>query len=117
LDRILVRCLPAAGTKEQKVAQIARAILAGRIGVIEGAREIRRFCGGHLGFDDRDPDLNTFVAIDSETDDLPIGDVRRYWAPDALAQKDAEIARCEAVYREAALKAASHLITRFTRDI
>jgi hypothetical protein len=108
--------MPAADTKEQKVAQIARDILDGRIGIIEGAREIRRFCGGHLGFDERDLDLNTFVAIDSETDDLPIGDVRQYWAPDALAQKDAEIARCEAIYREPAFRAASHLITRFTCD-
>ena len=109
--------MPAADTKEQKVAQIARDILDGRIGIIEGAREIRRFCGGHLGFDERDPDLNTFVAIASETDDLPIGDVRQHWAPAALAQKDAEITRCEAIYREAAFKAASHLIARFTRDV
>jgi hypothetical protein len=103
--------------KRAEVAQIARDILDGRIGIIEGAREIRRFCGGHLGFDERDPDLNTFVAIDTETDDLPIGDVRQYWAPDALAQKDAQLARCEVIYREPAFRAASHLITRFTRDI
>jgi hypothetical protein len=108
--------MPAVGTKEQKVTQIARDILDGRVGIIDGAREIRRFCGGHLGFDERDPDLNIFVGIDSETDDLPIGNVRQYWAPDALAQKDVDIARCEGMYRKAALRAASHLITRFTRD-
>ena len=106
--------MPPADTKEQKVAQIARDILDGRIGIIEGAREIRRFCGGHVGFDERDPDLSTFVAIDSETDDLPIGAVRQYWARDARAQKDAEIARCETIYREPAFRAALHLITRFT---
>ena len=33
-----------------------------------------------------------------------------------LAQKDLEIARCEAMYREPALEAASHLVARFTRD-
>jgi hypothetical protein len=109
--------MPAVGTKEQKVAQIAQSILDSRIGIIEGSREIRRFCGGHVGLDERDPDLNTFVAIDSETDDLPIGDFRQYWAPDALAQKDSEITRCEAMYREAAFRAASHLVARFAYDI
>jgi hypothetical protein len=104
------------GTAEENVAQVARAILDGRISIIAGARQIRRFCGGHAGLDERDPDLTTFVSIDSETDDLPIGDVRQYWAPDALAQKDSEIARCETIYREPALKAASHLVARFTRD-
>jgi Protein of unknown function (DUF2489) len=104
------------GTAEQNVAQIAQAILDGRISIIAGARQIRRFCGGHAGLDEHDPDLSTFVGIDSKTDDLPIGDVRQYWAPDALAQKDLEIARCEAIYRESAVDAASHLIVRFTRD-
>ena len=103
-------------TSQQKVAQIAQAILDGRMGIIAGARQIRQFCGGHIGLDERDPDLNTFVGIDSETDDLPIGDVRQSWAPDALAQKDFEIARCEAIYRESAMEAASHLVARFTRD-
>ena len=104
------------GTAEQNVAQVAQAILDGRISIIAGARQIRQFCGGHAGLDERDPDLTTFVAIDSETDDLPIGDVRQYWARDALAQKDLQIARCEAIYREPALEAASHLVARFTRD-
>ena len=104
------------GTAEQNIAQIAQAILDGRVSIIAGARQIRRFCGGHAGLDERDPDLNTFVGIDSETDDLPIGDVRQYWAPDALARKDLEIARCEAMYRESALEAASHLVARFIRD-
>jgi len=104
------------GTAEQKVAQVAQAILDGRISIIAGSRQIRRFCGGHAGLDERDPDLTTFVGIDSETDDLPIGDVRQYWAPDVLAQKDLEIVHCEAIYREPALEAASHLVARFTRD-
>src|SRR3954462_8714372 len=104
------------GTAEQNVAQVAQAILDGRISIIAGARQIRRFCGRHAGVDEHDPDLNTFVGIDSETDDLPIGDIRQYWAPDALAQKDLEIALCEAIYRESAMEAASHVLARFTRD-
>lgn len=63
------------GTAEQNFAKIAKAILDGRISIIAGARQIRRFYGGHAGLDERDPDLNTFVGVDSETHDLPIGDV------------------------------------------
>jgi hypothetical protein len=102
-------------TTRKKVAEIAQDILDGRIGIIVGSREIGRLCGGHLGLDERDPDLLAFIGIDSETDDLPIGDVRQYWAPDALAQKDTEIARSEAHYRDLALEAAAHLVARFGR--
>jgi hypothetical protein len=100
-------------SNQRKIVEVAQSILDGRVSVIAGARQIHELCSGHVGLDQRDPDINTFVGIDSETDDLPIGDVRRYWAPDALAQKDVEIARCEAIYRELALKAASNLIGRF----
>jgi hypothetical protein len=34
--------------------------------------------------------LDTFVAVASEVDDLPIGSARKYWAADALKVKDAE---------------------------
>ena len=101
-------------TNRQKIAEVAQGILDGHVGIIDGARQIRALCSGHVGLDERDPDLNTFVGIDSETDDLPMGAVRQYWAPDALAQKDVEIARCEALYRQSALEAASHLVARFT---
>jgi hypothetical protein len=43
-------------------------------------------------------DLKTLRGIDSETDDLPVGIVREQWHPDALQQKEAEIARCEKLY-------------------
>jgi hypothetical protein len=88
--------------------------LGGRVGIIEGARQISRYCGGHLGLDEPDPDLTAFARIDSETDHLPIGEVRQYWAPHALAKKDAEIVRCEALYRDSARQAASHRVAQFT---
>jgi hypothetical protein len=34
--------------------------------------------------------LDTFVAISSEVDDLPIGCEREYWEANALAEKDRE---------------------------
>ena len=75
-------------TNRQKTAEIAQGILDGGISIIAGALEIHALFCGHVGIDEQDPDLNTVVALDSETDDLPIGDVRQYWAPDALEHLD-----------------------------
>jgi hypothetical protein len=104
-----------ASSDRQKIVQIAQGVLDGSIGIIAGARQLRVFAGGHAGIDEFDPDFRTFVAIDSETDDLPIGESRRYWAADALAKKDIEIARCEDLYRVEACEAASRLVERFSQ--
>jgi hypothetical protein len=104
-----------AHSNRQKVVAIAQELLDGRIGVIDAARQINAFRGDRVALDEFDPDFVTFLAIDSETDDLPVGDVRRHWAADVLAQKDLEIARCEELYRSQALEAASHLVARFAQ--
>jgi hypothetical protein len=54
-----------------------------------------------------------FVVIDSETDHLPMGDVRQRWAPDVLARKDVEIQEAEAFYRDCAFAACERLLARF----
>jgi hypothetical protein len=100
----------------QKVVAIAQRLLAGQIAVIEAARQINAFRGDRVGLDEFDPDFVTFLAIDSETDDLPVGEGRRRWAVDALAEKDVEIARCERLYRAQAVEAASHLVARFASE-
>ncbi len=100
----------------QKVVAIAQDLLAGRIGVLEAARQIDALRGDRVGLDELDPDFVTFLAIDSETDDLPVGESRRDWAADALAEKDIEIARCEELYRRQAVESASHLVARFAHE-
>ncbi len=102
-------------TNRQKVARIARDILDGSVGVIEASRALvaLRF---EVAVDEWDQDFITFVGIDSETDDLPVGQTREHWSADALAKKDQEIARCEALYRESAREAASHFVARFTQE-
>jgi len=62
-----------------------------------------------------DEDYSIFLGIESETDHLPVGDVRRHWSPEALSQKDIEIQEVETFFRERALKAARALITRYER--
>jgi hypothetical protein len=56
--------------------------------------------------------FSPFVAIDSETGDLPIGTVRDFWEVNALARKDLEISRCEQLYRTQAFEACRVLIER-----
>lgn len=54
-----------------------------------------------------------FVAIDSETDHLPVGTVRRDWAPEALEEKNREIREYEEASRHDAYYAARNLLKKY----
>ena len=98
----------------RKIVAAAQSILSGEIGVIAGARQL---CGlGHQIGADRDPDFLFFIGVDSESDDLPIGEIRKHWNPDALLDKDAELAAYEARVRERALTACRSLIEKYGHD-
>lgn len=93
---------------------VATQLLAGTIGVIAVARELSQFRDGI------EPEigklLDVFVGLDSETDDLPIGDQRAHWDPEALKQKDPEIAAAEARWRERALAAARQIVSLLSQE-
>jgi hypothetical protein len=57
----------------------------------------------------------TFTAIDSETDALPVGEVRKEWSPDAVKRKDKEITEAENFYWGSAIEAATELIRLLER--
>jgi hypothetical protein len=86
-------------------------MVRGELGVIEGARLVCRL-QSRISSRDHDPDFLPFVAIDSETDHLPVGDVRQYWAADALARVDHEIQAAEAFHRDQAIEACERLLVR-----
>jgi len=73
---------------------IARSILIGAIGVLDGCSAI-----ASVGFPLNEPELDEalrfFVIVAGETDELPTGDARELWAPEALQVKDAEAADYE----------------------
>lgn len=95
----------------RKIVAFAQSVLSGELGIIAGARQING-----LRFDvgaEHDPDFIFFVGLDSETDHLPIGEGRKHWNPDALCEKDAEVARCEALYRDKAFEACRNLILKY----
>ena len=97
--------------KCREMVLVAKGILNGDIGIIAGARQLSR-----LRFHSRtekDSDILFFVGIDSETDDLPLGDVRRHWNPEALMIKDEELRRYESRLKEQAFRACHGLIARY----
>ena len=97
-----------------KIVAAALAVLSGELGIIAGARQL---CGlGHQIGADRDADFTFFVGLESEADHLPIGDVRRHWNTEALREKDAEITRVEAFYRDRAFEICRRLIQKYDQD-
>jgi hypothetical protein len=98
--------------QQAKVVEIASKMIDGQIGIIDGSRQLSGLYHSvsNLSFDE---DFIVFVAINSETDNLPIGSERQYWADSALAMKDEEIKNAELLYKEHALAACKKLIERF----
>jgi hypothetical protein len=82
--------------------------LDGRTTVLEAVRELHPLAYTDAIADEKDRTL--IIAILSETDHLPIGEVRKLWAPFALEMKDAEIARCEELWKPQFLEACKRIV-------
>ena len=72
----------------EKMANVAREILAGQIGLLEGTRQLADLSRSLSDAEATDPDVLTPIGVDSELDDIPFGSARDRWAPEALAEKD-----------------------------
>jgi hypothetical protein len=95
-----------------KIVEVAQAMLDGALGIIEGSRRLNDLRAA-IGIYHLDEDFVGFVAIDSETDMLPICDVRKHWNGQALVEKDREVEEAERLYRAGALQDCRKLIARF----
>lgn len=95
-----------------KMAETAQAMLNGTLSFIEGARQIASL-REQAKLNRFDPDIIPFVAIDSETDALPFGPIRRLWAPDALAKLQPEIDAAETWAKDNGAEHCQTLIGRF----
>jgi hypothetical protein len=102
--------------RRSEVIQVANEIIDKKIGIIEGVRKLRTL-HHEVSEDDFDPDFIVFTAIDSETDHLPVGEVRKYWSSNALEIKDREINDAEECYREQVFNACKILINRFGKNL
>ena len=100
---------------QSEVVSTARGILSGAVGIVEGARRLTKL--GHALGVDRDPDFTFFIGLDSETDHLPVGEVRRHWAADALQRTDEELRACESFYRADTFRVCQSLIQRYDEPV
>ena len=100
---------------QSEVLSTARGILSGEVGIVEGARRLTKL--GHALGADRDSDFTFFVGLDSETDHLPVGEVRSHWAEDALRRTDEELRACESFYRADAFRICQTLIQRYDKPV
>jgi len=95
---------------ENEIVSVAKKILEGALGVIEGARILKSF-RVHSAFEN-DEDILVAVAIDSDSDSFPIGEMRKNWSPDALCIKDKEMELIQNYYRDYLFSACDRLLKR-----
>jgi hypothetical protein len=100
----------ASDSERQRARDVAQAVLDGRATILEAARQLVSLA--HTDAIEDVEDRRLFIEIDSETDDLPVGEVRKLWAPHALEIKDVEIARCEELYKPPFLEACCRIAGR-----
>ena len=102
---------------DQDLVLVCKRLLAGELGVVAAARQITSLASRLHGDDLVREMFGVFVAIDSESDHLPVGPERRHWAQDVLVSKDAEIERYEESCRQEAFEAARKIIKSYEQTI
>lgn len=94
-----------------KIVAVCEMVLREQIGVIAGSRQLvslgSALCGEH------DEDFIPFLAVDSETDHLPVDGERRNWSIESLERKDKEISDYEASARSEVFESCRKLISTF----
>ena len=94
-----------------QLRDFADQLLTGTIGVIAVSRAMRRFQEEvKAAWPELGNVLMTFVAIDSETDSLPIGTVREKWHPLTAGIEDQKVADAEARFGEPARDACRRVL-------
>lgn len=96
----------------QEAAKIAAGILSGEVPVLEGCHSLAAL-RWEIEVDERDPDFLVFAMISSEIDTLPIGTIRKHWAPEALAKLGPEMVSAIAWATPQALPACRSVVQRF----
>jgi len=90
---------------KRRIVEVATHMEGGEIDLLSGCRRIAEL---RMGLDDEemnDPDITTFVAIDSELDGHPMGPGRAHWPTEALAEKDRQRAQYLERVRDEVLRA------------
>ena len=91
-----------------RIIDVARRVIAGELGVIEGSQIIAR-----LSRKSRRPDDEIFLVfrgVDSEVDGLPNREERGRWSASRLASKDVERSEYEEEVRRAVVNGCSEVL-------
>jgi len=96
----------------KQAASLAAGILDGSVNVLEGALKLSAL-RHEVEVEPSDNDFTTFAVIASETDALPVGEVRRHWSTEALARVEPEIQSATAWARHLAVPACQSIVRRF----
>ncbi|WP_417070494.1 hypothetical protein [Niveibacterium terrae] len=99
----------------EALVELASAMLCGRESFFEGAVQLLRLKPAVGGTADSDPDFDVFVAIESETDHLPLQAQQNLWSAEALSVLLPEFERTERWAAEFAPAACRSLIERFRK--
>ena len=98
--------------KRKEVVKMARDLLEGEIDFLSGVRGLKSF-KHEVSDDDFDLDFLVFVAIDSETDHIPLPELRESCSKSWLKECDKEVKEIEERNREQVAEACRKLINRF----
>jgi hypothetical protein len=98
----------------REIAKVARAAVTGNLSPLEAVRKI---CALRFMLGDPNSEIfHVFMAIDSETDTLPLGDVRELWSPTALEKKDREMTAYFEWAKDDLAKGCQRLIDEFSKS-
>ena len=99
----------------RRLRALARRLVQGKETVIEGSRNMLKYRFWMREEQNRDFDI--FVVVSTQSDHLPVGSVRQYWAPDALERKDKEILKLEELYRARVIKSAARIYEKYNKYV
>ena len=80
----------------------SKGVVNKHVGIVDAVRELLPLVRGPSRIVSPE-DFRFIIAVESETDDLPVGNARGFWGTAALSEKDEEIKRCEGLWDNSAL--------------
>jgi hypothetical protein len=97
----------------RKAVEIARRVLTEGDDPILAARELCALRHS-IGIPRDDADFTCFVAIDSETDGIPVGQQRKLWSPESWARLEPEVTQAREWAMTVGREAFQNVVRRFS---
>ena len=95
-----------------RIGHAAKEMLNGNKNYLEGAIEIASLYH-EAEIEENNTDFNIFIGISSETDHLPIGEMRKNWSKEALEKYEAEIQKTTKWAKDISLNQCNSLANKY----